>query len=718
MPTRTGGYAFDGWETSDGVVYYDAIGAKFLSSYFVTADITLYAKWRLSPVDGITIFPSNEVDAAASGGKQLIKISGNGEEWAAEAATDWLKLNSTSGTATGKSIICTVAENVDAEARVGYVYVAGYPLKVTQAGRGATVEESVMVDTAGEEVAVSISVADETTTWSVRSDCSWIQVVTTNGISSGEAKLLVLPWNKATTRTGTVTVAGQAVAVTQSAASFECPTVATTNVIAEGESGSFAITTVQGVTWTATSDADWLTVGDDGVTKYGEGSVSWEAKPQSSLAPRTATVTVTPVEESGFKPWTFTVTQAAATFVCPDETAKTVVAIGSSGALEIMTPGGVSWTATSDADWLVVEDDGTAKTGNGVVSWKAQSQTTVGETRTATITVKTDAACGDAFWSYVIMQEAATAEISKSRATVVAQGEEISVDVSVADGVNWTISNLPEWVTLDGEAERESTGVVKMTVAPNTTFEDRSATIMIANNEFVVTQNAAKLEIEGGLVQRCDATGVDSLVVTVRVDVATASWTVDTSNDAFGNWIHFMSDEDTGTGEGTFELYVVPASEWDALPRTATIKVGNVTMCVMQGEGVVILNENTSFAIPTSWFAQYPTLGGTTVAEWQTIAEGSSVKTDASGAAMPVWHDYVAGTDPTNALSQFTAKIEMKDGAPVVTWSPALNGEGVREGTRVYRVWGKANLDDAAWSEVEAGGEGDYRFFRVTVEMP
>ena len=30
----------------------------------------------------------------------------------------------------------------------------------------------------------------------------------------------------------------------------------------------------------------------------------------------------------------------------------------------------------------------------------------------------------------------------------------------------------------------------------------------------------------------------------------------------------------------------------------------------------------------------------------------------------PVWQDYVAGTDPTNALSKFTAKIEMKDGEP------------------------------------------------------
>ena len=85
---------------------------------------------------------------------------------------------------------------------------------------------------------------------------------------------------------------------------------------------------------------------------------------------------------------------------------------------------------------------------------------------------------------------------------------------------------------------------------------------------------------------------------------------------------------------------------------------------------------------------------------------------------MPVWQDYVAGTDPTNALSWLTAKIAMKDGAPVVTWSPALNGEGVREGARVYRIWGKVNLDDAAWSEVSPGGEGNFRFFRVTVEMP
>ena len=52
------------------------------------------------------------------------------------------------------------------------------------------------------------------------------------------------------------------------------------------------------------------------------------------------------------------------------------------------------------------------------------------------------------------------------------------------------------------------------------------------------------------------------------------------------------------------------------------------------------------------------------VSERQSIAECAGWKTDASGAALPVWHDYVAGTDPTNTLSKFTTKIEMKAGEP------------------------------------------------------
>ena len=77
-----------------------------------------------------------------------------------------------------------------------------------------------------------------------------------------------------------------------------------------------------------------------------------------------------------------------------------------------------------------------------------------------------------------------------------------------------------------------------------------------------------------------------------------------------------------------------------------------------------------------------------------------------------VWQDYVAGTDPTNATSRFTAKIEMVDGAPVVTWEPNLNTNGV---IRTYKLFGKENLSDPFWSSPT---NSLHRFFKVSVELP
>ena len=507
------------------------VGEYVMSAAYVVTNG--YAKVEEAPdppmdvVEGIALSPSDEIAVAAKGMRQIVKISGNGEEWTGATSADWLKLNSTSGTATGKGIICTIAENVAAEARVGYVYVAGQTLKVTQAGRGATVDAQVTAGTAGGVIAVAVSVPDETTTWSASSECPWIQVETQYGTGSGEVKLRVPPWNKAISRTGTVTIAGQSVVVTQMA-------------------------------------------------------------------------------------------------------------------LETATTG----------------------------------------------------------------------------AAVVAQGKTLMVNVETAASVEWAIADVPGWITLVGAASRRGPDIVTLIVSPNTTFEDRTAAVMIAGKAFTVTQDAAKVEIGGGLVRCCNASGCDPLVVTVNVDVETAPWTAEISEEAKDSWVFLMSGEDPVLGDGTFELYIAPAAEGDALPRTATVAVGNATLRITQDDGVVIDGGNVPFIIPATWFAKYPALGGTTVAEWQEIAEGAGVKTDASGAAQPVWHDYVAGTDPTDATSRFTASVALEDGKPVVTWTPALNGDGVREGVRTYRVWGKADLGDAAWSEVAPGGEAGYRFFRVTVEMP
>ena len=87
-------------------------------------------------------------------------------------------------------------------------------------------------------------------------------------------------------------------------------------------------------------------------------------------------------------------------------------------------------------------------------------------------------------------------------------------------------------------------------------------------------------------------------------------------------------------------------------------------------------------------------------------------KKDAKGNDMYVWQDYVAGTDPTNAASIFTAAISLSNGVPYISWSPDLNTNGI---VRNYTVLGKTNLTDTAdWAPTNSA----HRFFKVKVEMP
>lgn len=75
---------------------------------------------------------------------------------------------------------------------------------------------------------------------------------------------------------------------------------------------------------------------------------------------------------------------------------------------------------------------------------------------------------------------------------------------------------------------------------------------------------------------------------------------------------------------------------------------------------------------------------------------------------------YVSGIDPLDTNVAFKAKLAQEDGK----WK-AKPEEGEKEG-RMYRVWGKKEMDDEGWTDVteveDLEAEG-WRFFRVGVEM-
>lgn len=125
------------------------------------------------------------------------------------------------------------------------------------------------------------------------------------------------------------------------------------------------------------------------------------------------------------------------------------------------------------------------------------------------------------------------------------------------------------------------------------------------------------------------------------------------------------------------------------------------------------ITKTTEVPVPYEWiYQQGVVLKSSELASYIFENAGSSI--GANG--VPVWQSYVAGLTPTNADSKFNVDIQMVDGNPVILWTPALNGDGVREGVRRYRTFGSTDLKN--WTEYLEGDESKYNFFKVSVEMP
>ena len=120
----------------------------------------------------------------------------------------------------------------------------------------------------------------------------------------------------------------------------------------------------------------------------------------------------------------------------------------------------------------------------------------------------------------------------------------------------------------------------------------------------------------------------------------------------------------------------------------------------------------TEVTIPMTWFETFPAFAEKFGDDFAEAALKPTGKTTANGSPMYVWHDFVAGTDPTNEADVFKAIIEIVDGEVRISWEPNLNTEDTT--VRLYRKWGKANLSDAEWLPANSG----HNFFKVTVEMP
>jgi hypothetical protein len=127
--------------------------------------------------------------------------------------------------------------------------------------------------------------------WTAASNAGWISVTSgATGSGNGTVGYAATANTTGSSRTGTLTIAGQTLTVTQVACSYTVsPT--TQSIAAGGGAATATVSTTSGCPWTATSNAAWLSITSSG-SGTGSATVNYSADANGTSSSRNGTLTI------------------------------------------------------------------------------------------------------------------------------------------------------------------------------------------------------------------------------------------------------------------------------------------------------------------------------------------------------------------------------------------------------------------------------------------
>ena len=473
--------------------------------------------------------------------------------WTAASDADWLAITSGANGKGSAAVAFTVAPTTGPP-RTGTLTIAGLHFSVTQSeGCAFAIAPSAFAaGAAGGSGAVTVT-AGPGCPWTAASDVSWVSLTTTSGTGSGSVGFTVAA-TTGPSRSGTVTIAGQVLTVTQSPGCGFDVSPLSHSADASGGSRSVAVSAAAGCAWTATSNAPWISI-SSGASGNGAGSVTF-AVAATSGPTRTGTLTVAGK--------TVTVVQGQGCVYAASPDTQTVPPAGGNGSVAVTAGGGCAWTSASNASWITITSGATGS-GSGTVTFTAAS--TTGPSRSGTIAVAGQTVT-------VVQGQGCTFAISPDTRSVPASGADGTVSVTAGAGCAWTAASNVSWITIASGASGSGNGDVGYKVAA-TTGPARSGSLTIAGRTFTVNQGAdctISLSSSSATVGPGGGDGT--------FDVRTAAgcaWT------AAGNasWLTITAGA-SGNGNGSVR-YAAAANSGPQ--RTGTIAAGGQTFTVRQDAG-------------------------------------------------------------------------------------------------------------------------------------
>ena len=405
--------------------------------------------------------------------------------------------------------------------------------------------------------------------WTATPDVPWLTVTAGSpGQGNGTVEFAAAANGDPVARSGGIMLNGLRAQVTQAAAQCRYTLANSSASMSQaGGSGSVDVRASSSqCTWTAKSDADWITI-TSGADGKGSAAVTFNVAPTAG-PPRTGTLTIVGL--------LFTVTQSEG---CTYAIAPPAYAVGSAGGSSVVTvtaAAGCPWTASSGASWITLAP--ASGTGSGTVGFTVAA--TTGPTRTGTLTI-----AGHVFT--VTQSPGCAFDVSPLSHTIDASGGTRTVNVSAAAGCAWTATSGAPWITITAGASGSGAGTVTFAAAA-TSGPARSGTLSVGGQTVTVVQGQGCTFAIAPDTRSVPASGGDGTVAVTAG--AGCAWTA-ASN---APWLTIAAGT-SGSGNGSVS-YKVAATSGPA--RSGTLTIAGRIFTVNQGADCTISLSSSSSTAP------------------------------------------------------------------------------------------------------------------------
>lgn len=498
--------------------------------------------------------PSASFPQAGGNGSVDVHASSALCQWTASSNANWITVTSAASGKGSASVAFSVAPTTGPP-RTGTLTIAGLSFSLTQSAGCAydVAPMTVSVDPSGGTRALTVTTAAGCP-WTAAAADAWITVTAgATGTGPGSVTLVIAP-TAGPSRSGTATVAGQTIAVTQSQGCSFSIAPTTASVPSSGGSETVSVAAAAGCAWSAQSNVPWIAL-STGAAGSGNGAVSFNVAATTGPA-RSGTLTIAGQA--------FTVNQGQGCSFALSAASAAAPAGGANGTFDVSTADGCGWTAASSADWLHVTSGATG-TGPGTVQYAVAANQ--GPPRNGLIT-----AGGQSFT--VAQEGGCTTAISPASQNSPSSSGTASVAVTAPAGCAWSAKSNAPWIGISSGQNGSGNGTVQLAVSANTGVE-RTGTVTIGDQTFTIVQaSGCSATVSPDTIAQPAAAGTQNVRITTD---AACSWTAH-SNVA---WIT-IPGQASGAGNGVVQI-AIEANRGPA--RSGTLTVAGHAVTVNQDTG-------------------------------------------------------------------------------------------------------------------------------------